>query len=466
MNKKNNRRKRKPLLGPLTMASSMTVSPKGNPSSHLNRPLQLSQSLRPYSCSNDTSNPAVQTLNSLLKQGIEFIPATHRTIEDEEAMAPTLRPRSNSYANENADQRLKRVAVWELALTKWFSTNMYEQTHHISSNWQKQRFRASPSRGLHNRSVDCYRNSLFQALVHMPKVVNYFEMHHKYCQRDDCVACAFKNFTEDYWNDPTDNKVYKALSLLQTNMANSRKFRNVQWTWSRQNDSMEFLLTLLKTLRGKVHPTARPIMKELFSFQMAESLYCPNRSCKAVSSQNSIHNSLTIDLNNPRPLKDMIHAYFARDTRPGWRCSHCNQYVGAQDRVQGVRMHTSPNILVIDLKRFTPIGHTGHMIKNNAHIPLKQELDLTPYTVNNHPSRYQLQSVVHHAGSLTGGHYIAVCKGPGDDWRQLNDQTVTVTDARSAMNRKDGFTPYILFYVRRGGRACASLLDDVNIHLV
>jgi ubiquitin C-terminal hydrolase len=300
----------------------------------------------------------------------------------------------------------------------------------------------------------------------MPKVVNYFEMHHKYCQRDDCVACAFKNFTEDYWNDPTDNKVYKALSLLQTNMANSRKFRNVQWTWSRQNDSMEFLLTLLKTLRGKVHPTARPIMKELFSFQMAESLYCPNRSCKAVSSQNSIHNSLTIDLNNPRPLKDMIHAYFARDTRPGWRCSHCNQYVGAQDRVQGVRMHTSPNILVIDLKRFTPIGHTGHMIKNNAHIPLKQELDLTPYTVNNHPSRYQLQSVVHHAGSLTGGHYIAVCKGPGDDWRQLNDQTVTVTDARSAMNRKDGFTPYILFYVRRGGRACASLLDDVNIHLV
>jgi ubiquitin C-terminal hydrolase len=96
-----------------------------------------------------------------------------------------------------------------------------------------------------------------------------------------------------------------------------------------------------------------------------------------------------------------------------------------------------------------------------VHIPLKQELDLTPYTVNNHPSRYQLQSVVHHAGSLTIGHYIAVCKGPGDNWRQLDDQTVTEVDVRSAIkNRKDGFASYILFYVRKEFQECAGRLSE------
>ena len=249
-------------------------------------------------------------------------------------------------------------------------------------------------------------------------------------------------------------------------MGRSVKFLNIQWNWGLQNDSSEFFFTLLKALRGKVHPQARPIIKGLFSFQMTQSLYCPNPNCKAVSSQTNPYNTLAIGLHQPQTLKQMLRAYFALEINPGWRCSHCNRVSGAQDLVQGLRMYTTPDILVIDLKRFTPIGNTGHVRKYAVHIPLTQTLDLTPYTVNNHTSRYQLQSVVHHSGTLKGGHYVAVCKGPGDNWVELNDETATGTDVRSALSPEDDFTPYILFYVRKGGpAACASLPADLHAHL-
>lgn len=79
-------------------------------------------------------------------------------------------------------------------------------------------------RGLSNLTgVLCYRNSLFQALLHSPKFSNWFAKYHKTedCVEDDpehCVACKIRNFVQAYWTgkheDTTKaareiNKVFK-----------------------------------------------------------------------------------------------------------------------------------------------------------------------------------------------------------------------------------------------------------------
>lgn len=48
----------------------------------------------------------------------------------------------------------------------------------------------------------CYRNGALQALLHMPKFINWIEDAHPVCsipQVPDCVACALHRLSTVYW---------------------------------------------------------------------------------------------------------------------------------------------------------------------------------------------------------------------------------------------------------------------------
>jgi ubiquitin C-terminal hydrolase len=97
-----------------------------------------------------------------------------------------------------------------------------------------------------------------------------------------------------------------------------------------------------------------------------------------------------------------------------------------------------PKILLIHLKRFKKEGdsaksssyfhrqNTARKIKNLVEFPIF-DLDMSPFTLheNEEGETYDLNGVIHHMGSLHGGHYTASVKSPMmDEWLYCDDSKV------------------------------------------
>jgi len=153
-----------------------------------------------------------------------------------------------------------------------------------------------------------------------------------------------------------------------------------------------------------------------------------------------------------------LDAYVAPEDlgRHGYRCSACR----AEACSKATTLWRLPPVLVIVLKRFTYT--TYRRAKITASVALPEHLDAAPLCSPGSPglegeSRYTLWGVVHHSGSLHGGHYFADCRNLDTGrWHTHNDSRVSPSSLPSG-----GASPYILFYVRndaappaeaRGGR--------------
>ena len=194
-----------------------------------------------------------------------------------------------------------------------------------------------------------------------------------------------------------------------------------------------------------------PIVKALFEFEVTQTLKCP--SCHEKSQQTNPEKILGVNLQNPGPLKQLLRKdVFAPAARTGWRCQKC-QYVATTELVQSLELVTTPEILVVELRRFNPYNQK----KDTVHIPFRQSLDLAPYTIDKTPTRYRLMAVIHHSGTLDRGHYVTIAQGPGGNWQRMNDEVVTEVNVTVALRPSNDFTPYLLFYVKMAsGRAITS----------
>ena len=196
--------------------------------------------------------------------------------------------------------------------------------------------------------------------------------------------------------------------------------------------------------------SVRPIIEALFEFDVTQTLTCPN--CHARSQQTNPDKILGVNLQNPGPLKRLIrNDVFAPAARTGWRCQNC-QHVATTELVQSLELVTTPEILVVELRRFDPFTKE----KDCVHIPFTQLLDLAPYTINRTPTRYRLMAVIHHSGTLHDGHYVTVAQGPGGNWQRMNDKQVSDVKVTEALRPSD-FSPYLLFYAKMAsGQAIVS----------
>ena len=71
-------------------------------------------------------------------------------------------------------------------------------------------------------------NSVIQALLHVPKFVNWLESKHEICtadveERRHCVACALRVLAQLYWGtDSTDNAADAAAIRVIRTLRNGR----------------------------------------------------------------------------------------------------------------------------------------------------------------------------------------------------------------------------------------------------
>jgi len=105
------------------------------------------------------------------------------------------------------------------------------------------------------------------------------------------------------------------------------------------------------------------------------------------------------------------------DNSESWRCPNCNDF---REGIQKMTLWKLPDILIFHLKRFNFSGEEKEKITTTVTFPLTS-LDMSKWChegsgVNTDPGDsyiYDLIGVINHHGTMTGGHYIALCKATG-----------------------------------------------------
>lgn len=182
---------------------------------------------------------------------------------------------------------------------------------------------------------------------------------------------------------------------------------------------------------------------------------------------NARHNIPTIKqpLKN-QSLDDLLKDFVNGEKLDGdnqYHCDKCGKKVNATKKIQ---IFSSPNVLIVQLKRFINRGNTA--IKNNAVIDFPFDgFDLSPYMtdmIETKGSIYDLVGVSNHSGSCYGGHYIAHCKNDiNNKWYKFNDDHPSpVSDDKI---KDDTDNAYILFYVKRSSNYRAKTeIDAANVN--
>lgn len=109
----------------------------------------------------------------------------------------------------------------------------------------------------------------------------------------------------------------------------------------------------------------------------------------------------------------------------------CEQCKAKKKATKNICIDVHPDILVIHLKRFN-----GIRMKVQTPIVLQETLNLDKH-------QYSLYAVCNHTGTISYGHYTAVCKRKDGSYNMFNDSAVNDIDIP-----KESEVPYILFYKR------------------
>ena len=133
---------------------------------------------------------------------------------------------------------------------------------------------------------------------------------------------------------------------------------------------------------------------------------------------------LPIPANNKSPtLIDCFNLYVVGEIMDGDN-SIFNEKTGKKEAAKKqLKFWSFPNILVIDIKRFSSLNHKNQILLD---FPL-ENLNLSEYVIgyNKDSYIYDLYGVCNHSGSVQGGHYTAFVKNANNKWYHYNDTSVS-----------------------------------------
>ena len=128
-----------------------------------------------------------------------------------------------------------------------------------------------------------------------------------------------------------------------------------------------------------------------------------------------------------------------------WYCSQCKDHKQAHKQLA---LWSSPDVLVVHLKRFSYTRYNRDKVDDEVYFPLKG-LDLSSYirgeSANESEPIYDLYAVTNHFGGYGGGHYTAFAVNDGQ-WVEFDDGATTAIDEAKVQSS----SAYMLFYHRRG----------------
>ncbi|KAI6826901.1 hypothetical protein KC340_g7543 [Hortaea werneckii] len=367
------------------------------------------------------------------------------------------------------------------------------------------------SKGLPNlgRSNFCYRNSLFQALLHIPAVARYLRYIHDFayfgkdgespCGGDPetCVSCAIQNLWISYWWEHGFSGHRTEAQCLRERVehVNSALLHSVpkghdledEFKLERMSDPHDLLAWILAQLEQHEHEVqpenvGAPTGTEIFGLWMDSRWECKDCGEENLTECVEPQKGLEITLQNPSSLRrgtrppslvQYLRGEFAEELEI--RCEgECHTRKADKPKLRERRkvITRAPEVLKIMFKRFavdmtgdtdaSTAGRAKQMsfTKNRIDVKYEEYLNLGEFTDSDEPLIYRLDSVVAHSGSgIDGGHYIAgVREYHGktfcciDDDLSISQQkggTIEELQTPSIQYRSPSkFDPYILFYTK------------------
>lgn len=172
-------------------------------------------------------------------------------------------------------------------------------------------------------------------------------------------------------------------------------------------------------------------------------------------------------LNRPVSFGDCMSGFTASEKLEGDGQVYCSKCKTHQNAEKSLQLWSTPNILVIHLKRLLP----GRKLFTMVDAPLVG-FDPTPYLAKERfddpdfkagQDVYDLYAVVNHYGSSGGGHYVALAKDQkSNQWFEFDDSFVHPVPEDEVVSR----SAYMLFYQKRGVNGLDQVLPESVLSLL
>ncbi|ORY06429.1 cysteine proteinase [Basidiobolus meristosporus CBS 931.73] len=321
----------------------------------------------------------------------------------------------------------------------------------LSQTWGKE-FGVGP--GLNNLGNTCFMNSVLQCLTYTPPLASYLfnEGHKKTCKVPDfCALCEM----EDHVTQCFSGKNTSRGSISPKRIAGKLRSIAKHFRLGRQEDAHEFTRYFLDAMQksclhgydpkldARIKETT--LIHKIFGGYLQSQVKC--LSCGYESNTFDPMLDVSLEIRNCPSIEKAFSLFtkpemLTNDNR--YKCEKCNRLVDAQKRMT---MYDSPNILTVQLKRFS-YGFSLHGGKISKPVSFSETLELKSHmsrTKENSGTSYKLFGVLVHAGgSCHSGHYYSFVKAPNGSWYCMNDCSVEPVSLNTVLKQN----AYMLFYAK------------------